>query len=643
MQLQRPRRTLHLFAGAGGGIYADLLLGHRPCAAVELDAYCRDVLVARQWDGTLPWFPIYEDVRDFAGKPWRGCIDIIAGGFPCFTADTMVLTDTGYRPIGQLQVGDRVLTHTGKWKPVTAVMVRHGAPLTVVRGTGLVPITTTSEHPFYARTRTHAWDNTRRRNRFVYSAPEWVEAGALTHTQLVGQVLPPEQDRADISTELLWVIGRYLADGWRVARRGRSAGRVVLCANAKKLPELRSRIEAAGLHATVSCERTVTKLHITVGWLYTLLESFGHRAHGKTIPGWCLQLPPEKASALLDGWASGDGHTPSGRTHTNVVTTSKSLALGMVLLCQRARGALASVYITRATGPTTQIKGRTVRQRSCYYTVRLPTPGRHQGLVEGDYGWRRVRTVTPAGAATVYNISVADDESYVADGVVVHNCQDVSVAGKGAGLAGARSGLWREFARIIGEVEPGWVFIENSPMLRTRGLDVVLADLARLGYDAAWGVLGADAPAVAFGSEVPAVTHNRDRIWIVARSNTNRLRELEQTVPRQSKRLWAEYVGSGSTPLAHPEHQRTGMEGPEHPLGSAREVGQWHRSPAEAGLAWWTRDPSTPESLLEPRVGRMADGVANRKHRLAALGNGQVPAVAALAWQVLSARLEEHT
>ena len=86
-------------------------------------------------------------------------------------------------------------------------------------------------------------------------------------------------------------------------------------------------------------------------------------------------------------------------------------------------------------------------------------------------------------------------------------CQDISVAGKGAGITGSRSGLWKEFARIIGEVRPRYVFVENSPVLTSRGLDVVLGDLAALGFAAEWGVLSA--------ADVGA-PYKRERMWIVA-------------------------------------------------------------------------------------------------------------------------------
>jgi len=86
-------------------------------------------------------------------------------------------------------------------------------------------------------------------------------------------------------------------------------------------------------------------------------------------------------------------------------------------------------------------------------------------------------------------------------------CTDISVAGKGAGITGEHSGLWKEMARIIGEVRPRYAFVENSPMLTSRGLGTVLGDLAEMGYCSEYGVLGAiDAGA----------PHRRERIWIVA-------------------------------------------------------------------------------------------------------------------------------
>jgi DNA (cytosine-5)-methyltransferase 1 len=119
-------------------------------------------------------------------------------------------------------------------------------------------------------------------------------------------------------------------------------------------------------------------------------------------------------------------------------------------------------------------------------------------------------------------------------------CQDISCAGKGAGITGERSGLWKEFARIIGEVRPRYALIENSPMLVIRGLDTVLCDLAEMGYDARWGVVGAH------NSGAP---HKRDRIWILAYTKGNGIGRESQDVRcedgRQDREMCRELIGAG--------------------------------------------------------------------------------------------------
>jgi DNA (cytosine-5)-methyltransferase 1 len=183
-------------------------------------------------------------------------------------------------------------------------------------------------------------------------------------------------------------------------------------------------------------------------------------------------------------------------------------------------------------------------------------------------------------------------------------CQDISSAGKGAGIDGARSGLWSHMARIIGEVRPRHVLVENSPMLTSRGLGRVLGDLASMGYDAKWGVLGAvDAGA----------PHKRDRIWIVADADGMRQLQLEG-----SERNLRGRTCNGGKKVA--DADLSGREEQRCAISDCAE----HKA-AECG-GWWT---------AEPDVGRMAHGVAARVDRLKAIGNGQVPAVVKLAWEIL--------
>jgi DNA (cytosine-5)-methyltransferase 1 len=231
-------------------------------------------------------------------------------------------------------------------------------------------------------------------------------------------------------------------------------------------------------------------------------------------------------------------------------------------------------------------------------------------------------------------------------------CQDISAAGKGAGIEGERSGLWREMARIIGEVRPRWVLVENSPMLVGRGLAMVLGDFAAMWYDAWWDIVGA------FHVGAP---HLRRRIWILAMDNASGERcaarrddhgehdgELpgaagEDAVPLAESGCAGlscggggggaekiEEVGymraaDGGEAMADAECER--LQGASCPQGEESDV-TWCGG---AGESWQP----------EPRVGRVAHGVAARVDRLRALGNGQVPGVVRLAWGVLNGLREE--
>ena len=101
-------------------------------------------------------------------------------------------------------------------------------------------------------------------------------------------------------------------------------------------------------------------------------------------------------------------------------------------------------------------------------------------------------------------------------------CQDVSVCGNGSGLDGERSGLWVEMGRIVGEIRPRFVFVENSPALTSRGLGRVVGDLARMGYGCRWGIIGAD---------FVGASNRRKRFWLVAYPYGTRLESVDFPQP----------------------------------------------------------------------------------------------------------------
>jgi site-specific DNA-cytosine methylase len=355
--------------------------------------------------------------------------DLVIGGPPCFTGDTMVLTITGYKPICDLSAGEIVLTHKGRWRKITSIMRRENVAIVKVRGNGIPDIRTTADHPFYARLKYDTWSNADRMYSRAFLYPEWTEASDLTSKHFLGQVLPPQVSDDHHSIAFWWLVGRYLADGWRIERANRPSGRIRICGNKKEATELRERIKAAGLNPTELTDKAACRFEISDAKTWRFLEQFGHLAHGKTLPGWCLGLDAARATALLEGYGTGDGYRDKRHSCTRITTVSKSLALGMALLSQRVKGTVAGIALAKVK-TTKQIDGRTVNQRP-WYRVDVRDSNR-SSFVEFAYGWKRVTSIADDGVDTVFNISVEEDESYCADGAIVHNCQDHSLAGKRA-------------------------------------------------------------------------------------------------------------------------------------------------------------------------------------------------------------------
>ena len=196
-------------------------------------------------------------------------------------------------------------------------------------------------------------------------------------------------------------------------------------------------------------------------------------------------------------------------------------------------------------------------------------------------------------------------------------CQDISVAGKQAGVhEGTRSGLYREVLRIAGVVRPKQLFLENVSAILSNGLGTVLGDLAALGYDTRWLCIRA--------SDVGA-PHHRDRWFLLANANVQHGQRWSQSQQpqRDSRKTWVEHSWSSGN-VADTDNKRCQER---NPAGITKRPGRNGRCfDAARGASWWEA-----ESL----VGRVADGVSNRVHRLKGLGNAQCPIQAATAFCLL--------
>jgi DNA (cytosine-5)-methyltransferase 1 len=188
------------------------------------------------------------------------------------------------------------------------------------------------------------------------------------------------------------------------------------------------------------------------------------------------------------------------------------------------------------------------------------------------------------------DVTTISGEQLRRDGITVEAicggfpCQDVSTAGAKNGIEGKRSGLWSEFARLISEIRPRYVIVENVPGLLARGMDTVLGDLAEIGYDAEWESISA----ASIGAP-----HIRERVWIVA---------------------YPQGIGFGDGDDM-PESESSGGSQTDRKVFSSRYTSSVIRRMEKGG---WP---------CEPAIHRVAHGVSNRMDRTRALGNAVVPQI----------------
>lgn len=393
----------------------------------------------------------------------------------CFPAGTLVLTREGYRPIEEIEVGDEVLSHAGKWRAVTETSsaVR---PVVTLRGHGHPGLTLSVEHPVYARLREDVWSTEPPRGYRRNLGPrDWLPASMLgegwywaTPHDFPAAEAPPVGGRGfPIDGDFMWLVGRYLGDGW--TRLTETRAELVITCGRHEVDALRTALSKwardgarAGEGELAWHERDTATAHQFStnhrGLVEWLRRHFGHRAEAKRIPGWALGMEPLLRQALLDGYLSADGWR--GGQFTEARTVSNALAFGLKALLN---GLGKTVTIHRLANSAT-IEGRAVSARPInLLRWRVEVSPKHAQTFRDDlHEWCPIRERIDEGAVMeVFNIGVDVDESYVVEGVVVHNCKHFS---KAKGSKPVEKGI-RDLAWVVvhwaRRVKPNVIMLEN--------------------------------------------------------------------------------------------------------------------------------------------------------------------------------------
>ena len=461
--------------------------------------------------------------------------DLFTMSSPCFVKGTLVLADEGYKEIQDIKIGDKVLTHNNKYQAVEKVGHKLSDDIYRIKSMVSPETICSGNHPFYAR-------RFRRINRIIdgktksirqFSNPEWIEARNLNKNYYLGYAINTEarlplwngvinnmwghNKRENVISAMLgkpqfwYLMGRYVGDGWK--KTSRSGNSIVICCGGRHEDNLINAISELGFNYTKTNERTVRKYTISRNELYKFVDRYGYYAYGKHIDGSTLDLPAELLKHFLDGILESDGcYTQNTYKVTSV---SKELIYGIAAIVAKVHKVHPRIYYFERN-PKCVIEGREVNQRSSW-TVCWHTDKRKQDHAFYEEGtiWFPIKEIEKLNTReTVYNIQVADDHSYTANGAIVHNCQDFSLSGKmrgGEEGSGTRSSLLWECTKAIEIKRPRFILFENVKGLVTKkfidGFRKWQARLDSLGYSNFAQILNA---------KDYGVPQNRERIFMIS-------------------------------------------------------------------------------------------------------------------------------
>ena len=477
------------FAGGGGAsVGIELALGAPVDIAVNHDESAIAMHTVNH--------PYTEHFREdvFAIDPEK-----VTGGRPvgiawfspdCFEEGTLVLTaNDGYKPIEQINVGDMVFTHKLRWRTVTAVMKTMRNEM-IIKGYGHNGIHCSTGHPFYIKHCPSVWDNTNRRYVREHGDVEWKKAENLEEDDYWGcpeQIteLPIPELKKDnnkgivlpVDERLLWLAGRYTGDGW--TRLTDTRAEIVIICGIHEVEYLKNKLDMwprnskrckdGELHWNFRRTRTggqfTANSRSLVNWLR---ENFGHKAPNKTMPSWLYGAPVSFRLAFLEGYLGADGCKIENLTEAS--TISKKLAFGLRTL-SATLGFSPTVYVSKQNNV---IEGRKVNAKQIYKVKwRDEVDDNHrQTFSENNILWAPIRSAVKTGKVKqFYNISVDEDESYVAEGIIVHNCKHFSRAKGGKPVSRNIRGLSWVVLRwaMAGRSAPRVIFMENVPEIQTWG------------------------------------------------------------------------------------------------------------------------------------------------------------------------------
>jgi DNA modification methylase len=369
-------------------------------------------------DGGRYLNPVWMDVNPSDTLQYRSAREFEDERHICLARDSKVLTyKDGYKPIQDIELGDLVLTHKGRWMPVIAKeKTSDCADVVSVTAAGVSGFRVTPTHKFWAKDCGQKYAHTK--NVAKKTDPAWVEAKDLENAYI--NLKLPECEASEYTAQEWWTIGRWIADGHlATGTTGRTS--LHISGGNHKLDHLMENLgDLAGTMHYPGSTCTQIRIKDPDKRLRDLASKCGDKAHLKRLPPEAFRLSDELSKSLLDGYLSGDGHFQEERQRWYVSSVSKELLLGLQFLVQRVHGVTSTLHPGRLER-TAKIQGREVACKQ-EWIMSFQTHGYSFNFMDDGGAWKRVKSIEPDGVSETWNLRVFEDASYTAEGCIVKNC-----------------------------------------------------------------------------------------------------------------------------------------------------------------------------------------------------------------------------
>lgn len=454
-EIKSKKKFIDLFCGIGGFHQALKSLDLECVFACDIDKNCREVYKKNY--GLEP----ASDITKVDEKTLPD-FDVICAGFPCFVAGTKVLTNNNYKNIEDIQLTDKLLTHTGNYKSILNLQRKKYSGNIFSIDFDYIPntIVCTEEHPFYIKEKSKIWDDNLNKYIDKFSHPYWLPIKNIKKNNYFGMIintkneLPSHIDNNKIEYSLIdinqlynkenwFLLGYFMSNGW-ISKISNFIGfiinqnenRDIIFYKLDKILKLRNAECSIPNNKKYYCNDFI--------W-YNILNLLIDN-----IPDWIENAPIDYIQEFLNGYQI---NRKSVNKHglCQIITKSHNIAMGL----QRLYLKLGYIFSVSKCNESEEIK-------YCLrgYLFKRNTP---YAFIEDNYFWykSKIINIKTQRDVSVYNFEVEDDNSYIVENTIVHNCQAFSNAGNKQNFSDKRGMLFEHILRIAIEKKPSFLFLEN--------------------------------------------------------------------------------------------------------------------------------------------------------------------------------------